>query len=359
MQRMDYIPTGDVDRFGNGTLASVDPPQCRSLLRPVDVSVGSDVARIYAPGPSSDISMMAVKLTDPLTADLPVQGCDRVGYTLDGGQPGGTVERIEAPHIDGAKTQAIKYQVSADPVAFAYEYAAFLGDRVVITLRTSRKQDSPEPPGLSALLGDAASAVQGTYTPPPSNAPPQGPDISRLATLKDEFPQGLKPSVLAPYHLSDIDAVELGRVVGSKSTVFDPPECVAALQPVRQTGNTLGTALSALQRGGPSVVVGASQSQHLLRAETPAGCDHVRYSSRGEHGAVDRLTPPVIEGAETFAFENQYTDGYGKSGTRYFYSAILDDNVYIDVWGQLDPDAESQQALLELLAKAVAAVRGM
>jgi hypothetical protein len=70
------------------------------------------------------------------------------------------------------------------------------------------------------------------------------------------------------------------------------------------------------------------------------------------------LVPPTIDHATTFAFRTQYTYDYGVSGTRHFYSAILDDNIYITVRGQLDSDAESEQALPELLVKAVTAVRG-
>lgn len=359
MARMDYVSPGDIDQVAGGTLLSVDPPQCRSLLIPVTASVGSEVARIYAPGPTSDISMMAVKLTDPLTADLPVQGCDHVSYTLDGADPGGTVERIEAPDIDGARTQGIRYQVSTDPVAFTYEYTAFLGDRVVVTLRTSRKQEAPEPPGVSDLLGDAVAAVKGTYTPSSSKAPPMKNDINRLANVKDAFPQGIKPNVIPARTSGDIDTVKIGRLVGSASTSVDPPQCEPVLQPVRQSGGALTTALYTPGRDGPYVVVGASQSDHLSPVElSQTGCVHISYSAEGEHGTVDRLVPPTIDRATTFAFRTQYTYDYGLSGTSYFYSAILDENIYITVRGQLDSDAESERALPELLVNAVAAVRG-
>ncbi|ART72358.1 hypothetical protein BTO20_30780 [Mycobacterium dioxanotrophicus] len=325
----------------------------------MDVSVGSEVARIYAPGPTSDISMMAVKLAAPLTADIPVQGCDHVGYTLDQGQPGGTVERIEAPHIEGARTQGIRYQVSTDPVAFTYEYTAFLGDRVVVTLRTSRKQETPEPPGVADLLGDAVAAVKGTYTPSSSKAPLLKNDINRLANVKDAFPQGITPNVIPARTSGDIDTVKIGRLVGSASTSVDPPQCEPVLQPVRQSGGALTTALDTPGRDGPHVVVGASQSDHLSQVELPqTGCEHISYSAEGEHGTVDRLVPPTIDHATTFAFRTQYTYDYGVSGTRHFYSAILDDNIYITVRGQLDSDEESEQALPELLVKAVAAIRG-
>jgi hypothetical protein len=358
-QRVDSILPGDIDRFANGTLSSVDPPQCRSLLRPVDVSVGSEVARIYAPGPTSDISMMAVKLAAPLTADIPVQGCDHVGYTLDQGQPGGTVERIEAPHIDGAKTQAITYQVSADLVAIAVEYTAFLSDHVVITLRTTRKQDTPEPPGLSELLSAAVAAVQGTYTPSLSKAPQLKNDINRLADVKDAFPQGITPNVIPARTSGDIDTMKIGRVVGSTLISVDPPQCELVLQPVRQSGGAIMTALDTPGRDGPHIVVGASQSDHSSLVPLPqAGCEHVSYSVESEHGTVDRLVPPTIDRATTFAFRTQYTYDDGLSGTRHFYSAIIDDNIYITVRGQLDSDAESEQALPELLVKAVAAIRG-
>ncbi|ORA32290.1 hypothetical protein BST13_22745 [Mycobacterium aquaticum] len=358
-QRVDSILPSEVDRFADGKLSSVDPPQCRSLLRPVDVSVGSDVARIYAPGPTSDISMMAVKLAAPLNADIPVQGCDHVGYTLDQGQPGGTVERIEAPHIEGAKTQAITYQASADPVAIAVEYTAFLSDRVVITLRTTRKQDTPEPPGLSELLGAAVAAVRGTYTPSQSKAPLVKYDINRLADVKDAFPQGITPNVIPARTSGDIDTVKIGLVVGPTLISVDPPQCEPVLQPVRQSGGAIMTALDTPGRDGPHVVVGASQSDHLSPVELPqTGCEHISYSVEGEHGTVDRLVPPTIDHAKTFAFRTQYTYDYGTSGTRHFYSALIDDNIYITVRGQLDSDVESEQALPELLVKAVAAVRG-
>jgi hypothetical protein len=356
---MDYIPPGDIDRFGNGTLSSVDPPQCRSLLIPVTASVGSDVVRIYAPGFSSDISMMAVKLPDSLTADIPVEGCDQVKYTLSEGYPGGLVERIEAPHVEGVKTQAIRYQVSPDPIAFAYEYTAILGDRVVIALRTSRKQDSPEPPGLQRLFTDAVAAVQGTYTPPSSKAPQLKNDINRLANVKDAFPQGIKPNAIPAQHVGDIDAAKAGRVVGATLTEVDPSQCEPVLQPVRESGGAIFTALDTPGREGPQVIMAASQSPRLSPVELPqAGCEHISYSTEHEHGTVDRLLPPAIDGATTFAFKIQYTDDYGLSGTRYYYSAILDDNIYIDIRGHLDPISATESTFSDLLVKAVAAVRG-
>lgn len=141
---------------------TVDPPQCRPLLKPVDGQVGADSLHIR--GDELDKRAIALGAENPVSvpAEIPSAGCERFTYAVD--QPEhpmkGAVERLEAPAIDGATTIALRYDVEGFPNV-EYSYAAIVDGRVYVDVQARLAPEFPAEPVLSALLVRAVAAVAG------------------------------------------------------------------------------------------------------------------------------------------------------------------------------------------------------
>ena len=342
--------------IGIAKVDNVDPPQCRSVLIPVADSMG-DMVDIYAPGVAGTIWMAAVSSPDPLPADIPAEGCDHINYTRANLETA-AVERITAPQIEGARTIAIKYP-GAVPSVTIYQYTAILGDRVAVTLRGAEDQGAPATAALPGLLADGVAAVRGTYTPPSRKEPQPGNDITRLVGMEDAMKQAFPPGLDVHSGLPDPgDQETVGRVLGGDTlTNVEPAQCKTALQPIHHDETPLVFRMEGTRSGGqPEVIVYASQSRHLTRAELPAsGCDHILVTTEDESPmTIDRVSAPQIDGVTTLGFKIE--PGGGR--TLYRFAAILDDDAYIDVRSYQDAAAISAEALSRLLEKVVAVVRG-
>ncbi len=142
---------------------TVDPSKCRPLLKPVDGQLGSDSMHIRGvEGNERTISLGAVS---PVTvpAEIPSAGCERFTYAVDQAEHPmkGTVEKLEAPVIDGATTIALRYDVEGFPNNLEYSYAAILDGRVYVDVQARLAPDFQAEPVLSALLVKAVAAVRG------------------------------------------------------------------------------------------------------------------------------------------------------------------------------------------------------
>jgi hypothetical protein len=146
-----------------GSPFTVDPAECRPLLKQVDVYEGADSIGIRNDGPhrGGGISLSAY---DPVTvpATIPSTGCDRMTYAVnDAAVPtSGTVERIAAPEIDGATTVALKVEVNGFPDD-DYYYSAILEDRVFVNVQARVDPSFQAQPILPDMLVDAVAAIRG------------------------------------------------------------------------------------------------------------------------------------------------------------------------------------------------------
>jgi hypothetical protein len=185
-------------------------------------------------------------------------------------------------------------------------------------------------------------------------------DLSRLAELEDDVPPDFVPWNSKVLKLQQVWVAGVGSVVSSgKPYTVDPPQCSVLLKPV---DGVAGADTIGIRADGPekrSIAVGADMPV-TVPAEIPAtGCDRMSYKVPDDDyprtGTAERIPPPTIDGASTFALKIT-TDGF--PDPEYFYAAILDDHVYVDVEARLAPDFETQPLLPDLLVKAVAAIRG-
>jgi hypothetical protein len=155
-----------VDQVGTtvsyGKSFTVDPPQCRALLKPVDGQVGADYVGVRGDGPGPDEPTILVGANDQVTvpAEIPATGCDRMAFDVDSAIPDGTAERIPAPHIPGATTIAFKVQY--DPaVPPEYYYIAILDSHVYVHVDARVAPSFQAQPFLPDLLVKAVTTIRG------------------------------------------------------------------------------------------------------------------------------------------------------------------------------------------------------
>ncbi len=96
------------DTVSYGRPFTVDPPQCRGLLDPVDGQAGADRMLVGAQGPGKQVISVIVSNPVAVRAGLPSTGCERMSFHVedDAVLTLGTAERLAAPNIDGAATSA-------------------------------------------------------------------------------------------------------------------------------------------------------------------------------------------------------------------------------------------------------------
>jgi hypothetical protein len=114
----------------SGKRFTVDPPQCRALLKPVDGEIGADSMHIRGDGADEQSISVGAVTSVTVAAEIPSAGCDRMTYKVesDAVPTSGTVERIPAPTVAGATTIALKVEVDGFPNT-EYSYAAILDGR--------------------------------------------------------------------------------------------------------------------------------------------------------------------------------------------------------------------------------------
>ena len=155
------LPTvGTVVSYGQAF--TVDPPQCRPLLKPVDGQVGADSHHVR--GDELEKRSISIGAENPVSvpAEIPSAGCELFTYAVDQKEHPmkGTVNRLEGPVIDGATTVALKFDVEGFPNV-EYSYAAIVDGRVYVDVQARLAPEFPAEPVLSALLIKAVAAVAG------------------------------------------------------------------------------------------------------------------------------------------------------------------------------------------------------
>ena len=143
-----------------GKELSVDPPQCRPLLKPVDGVVGADYIGVRADSPGTREQGIFVGANAPVTVptDIPATGCERMSFEVADGPPGGTALRLPVSEIPGATTFA--YEVRFEPFLQSdYHYVAILADRTYVHV-DARVPPNFEPQPLDGLLVKAVAAVR-------------------------------------------------------------------------------------------------------------------------------------------------------------------------------------------------------
>jgi hypothetical protein len=154
-----------VDSIGtvvsSGKPFTVDPPQCRALLKPVEGEAGAD--SMYIRGDNVDEQSISVGAVSPVTvaAEIPSAGCERMTYKVDSDAvpTSGTAERISAPTVEGATTIALKVQVNGFPNV-EYSYAAILDGRDYVDVQARLAPEFQTGTLLPDLLVKAVDAVR-------------------------------------------------------------------------------------------------------------------------------------------------------------------------------------------------------
>jgi hypothetical protein len=140
---------------------SVNPSQCHALLKPVDGQLTARTNGIRADGP--DKQSIAVNADAPVTVatGVPATGCDQMTFDVDDDavRTFGAGERIAAPAIDGATTEALKIQFDG-ATAVQYSYSAILDDRLYVNVAARLDPNFDAQPLLPDLLVQAVAAVR-------------------------------------------------------------------------------------------------------------------------------------------------------------------------------------------------------
>lgn len=144
------------------TDATVEPPQCRSVVIPpyVDPKAGTEAAGVIGQGDQGNMYVVALRSPNPIAAGDDPAGCNRISLS---GSPEatGTVERIPAPAIAGATTTGVKLSVADPEEDPDYLYTAALDDRTSIVVMGSAGDQLDPQRLMSDLLVKAVDAVRG------------------------------------------------------------------------------------------------------------------------------------------------------------------------------------------------------
>lgn len=210
-----------------------------------------------------------------------------------------------------------------------------------------------------ALAGCSSTKDEPTPTPTSTQAK-QEYDLSRLSEVEDDMPTGFIPFPAELRKLPHVLVAGVGDVVANgKQFTVDPPHCAVLLKPVDgETGaDMIGFRADGLEKR--SIGVGADLPV-TVPAEIPTtGCDRMSYAVPDDNypyvGTAERIAAPDIDGAITMALKITM-DGF--PDPEYFYAAILDNRLFVDINARLSPDYPAQPLLPDLLVKAVAAIRG-
>jgi Domain of unknown function (DUF5642) len=185
-------------------------------------------------------------------------------------------------------------------------------------------------------------------------------DLSRLSEIQGDFPPGFVPRPAEVRELKPVWRDGVGSVVSSgKPFTVEPPQCKDLLKPVSGEANAQTIGIRADGADNRGIAVGADLPVSVTDVIPSSGCDAMSYTvpddEQPRSGTAQRLTAPEIDGATTLALKVT-TQGF--SDPEYFYTAVVDDRLYVDVHARLAPDFQPEPLLPDLLTKAVAAVRG-
>jgi Domain of unknown function (DUF5642) len=150
-----------VDQVGTtvsyGKSFSVDPPQCRALLKPVDGTVGANFLGLRGDGPDEQTIYVGADDQVTVPARIPAKGCDRMTFDVDSALPNGTASRIAAPKIAGVTTVAFKVHYTPPE----YYYIAILDNHVYVHVDARVSPSFQTQPFLPDLLVKAVATIRG------------------------------------------------------------------------------------------------------------------------------------------------------------------------------------------------------
>ena len=150
-----------VDQVGTtvsyGKSFSVDPPQCRALLKPVDGTVGANFIGLRGDGPDEQTIYVGADDQVTVPARIPATGCERITFDVDSALPDGTASRIAAPKIAGVTTAAFKVHYTPPE----YYYIAILDNHTYVHVDARVSTTFPAQPFIPDLLVKAVAAIRG------------------------------------------------------------------------------------------------------------------------------------------------------------------------------------------------------
>jgi hypothetical protein len=126
-----------------------DPPDCSSFVVGQDMPPGlqGNMAAVSAEGDGNRFIAMAVQTSAPVPFEDPSRNCRKVAF--EGGRMRGLIEAVDAPQIDGARTQGVhrvlQTVVQGKPRSGElYNYSAHFGDyQVIITANPMLQPGKP------------------------------------------------------------------------------------------------------------------------------------------------------------------------------------------------------------------------
>ncbi|OBG19814.1 hypothetical protein A5765_01815 [Mycolicibacterium celeriflavum] len=185
-------------------------------------------------------------------------------------------------------------------------------------------------------------------------------DLSKLSQLEDDMPPGFVPYPSEVRRLQQLYVAGVGSVVSNgKPFEADPPQCHVLLKPVDGQAGAESVGIRADGTEKRTIAVGADVPVSVPAQIPTVGCERLRYTvpddDQPRSGTAERIAAPDIDGATTYALELT-TDGFGDP--EYYYAAILDDRVYVDVQARLAPEFDAEPVLAGLLREAVSVIRG-
>jgi hypothetical protein len=213
---------------------------------------------------------------------------------------------------------------------------------------------------ILALSGCAGSTPTPGQTSTSTSVQAETYNLARLSDLEDDMPPGFIPFPSEVRKLQHVLVAGVGSVVSNgKPYITVPSECSILLKPVNGEAGADSSGFRADGQDSRGISVGADMPVTVPAAIPATGCDRMTYrvedDRRATTGTAERIAAPVVEGAATYALKIT-VDGF--PDPEYFYAAILDDRVFVDVQARLAPDYAAEPLLPDLLVKAVTAIRG-
>ena len=228
---------------------------------------------------------------------------------------------------------------------------------------------------LGALLAGCSPAEVGSTTTVDSTssgtttsarAVPVAVDLSRIGEIAPAFPAEY-PARNTP-RVGQLDARQAERVgdlVGfGKPMTSEPSGCRTLLAPViAHAGASTASITSVEDVMAPFIEVSAYDRIDVATSLPRSGCDRFRFTVAGAvpDGIATRLTAPHLEDATTYALRLDF-DVTNPASTveptvEFFYNAIVGNSAYVCVWARVPADFVAEPMLIDLLTRAVTAIR--
>jgi hypothetical protein len=150
----------------------VDPPDCAkyAMSQPLRPGLRGNMAALATQGENNRLLAVAVETAQPVAVEAVSDHCKHIAFTGHGLR--GEIYAIDAPHIDGAKTQGT-YTALDTTVANgtrsteSYNYTAYLGDNHLVLVAANPIVLPNQPRALvnvdraRRLLTDSVAAIRG------------------------------------------------------------------------------------------------------------------------------------------------------------------------------------------------------